>query len=34
MSHPASLTGLHCGALVVLGNSLAWEKTVQTLAGD
>ena len=31
MSHPAWLTSLHGGALVVLGNSLAWEKTVQTL---
>jgi hypothetical protein len=29
--HPALLTCLHCGALLVMWNSLAWNKTVQTL---
>ena len=31
--HPALLTCLHYGDLLVAWNSLAWEKTVQTLAG-
>ena len=30
--HPALLTCLHCGDLWVTWNSLAWDKTVQTLA--
>jgi len=29
--HPALLTCLHCGALLVSWNYLAWDKTVQTL---
>src|SRR5262249_5325509 len=29
--HPELLTCLHCGDLLVLWNSLAWNKTVQTL---
>ena len=29
--HPALLTCLHCGDLLVPWNSLAWDKTVQTL---
>jgi len=29
--HPELLTCLHCGALLVMDNYLAWEKTVQTL---
>jgi hypothetical protein len=31
--HPALLTCLHYGALLVSWNSLAWDKTVQTLDG-
>src|SRR6267143_4237124 len=31
--HPALLTCLHCGDLLVGWNSLAWDKTVQTLDG-
>jgi hypothetical protein len=31
--HPALLTCLHCGDLLVAWNSLAWDKTVQTLDG-
>src|SRR4029453_14762144 len=30
---PELLTCLHCGALLVLWNYLAWDKTVQTLDG-
>ena len=29
--HPELLTCLHCGALLVAWNYLAWDKTVQTL---
>jgi len=29
--HPELLTCLHCGDLLVMWNSLAWDKTVQTL---
>ena len=31
--HPELLTCLHCGALLVAWNYLAWDKTVQTLDG-
>jgi hypothetical protein len=31
ISHPELLTCPHCGDLLVLWNSLAWDKTVQTL---
>ena len=31
--HPELLTCLHCGDLLVAWNSLAWDKTVQTLDG-
>ena len=31
--HPELLTCLHCGALLVSWNYLAWDKTVQTLDG-
>src|SRR2546427_13209084 len=31
MYHPALLTCLHCGDLLVPWHSLAWDKTVQTL---
>ena len=31
--HPERLTCLHCGDLLVAWHDLAWDKTVQTLAG-
>ena len=33
MYPPALLTCPYCGDLLALGNSLAWDKTVQTLPG-
>ena len=33
MYQPELLTCLHCGDLLVMCNSLAWKKTVQTLDG-
>jgi hypothetical protein len=29
--HPELLTCLHCGEILVMGNYLAWDKTIQTL---